>query len=80
MKSEEELFIPTGNVFFEQIENLVWMDDITYTEAVIVWCDQHGIEPETAGIIIKKNPHLKARIQEEAEALHFLPKEARLPI
>ena len=80
MKSEEDLFVPTGNVFVEQIEHIVWMEDISYMEAVISWCDRHGLEPETAASIIKKTPMIKEKVKAEAEALNYLPKENRLPL
>ena len=47
-------------------------------DAVLHYCDQNGMEPETAAQLV--NSKLKAQIREEAEELNFLPKTAKLPI
>jgi|TARA_R100000479_G_C6247550_1_gene151134 hypothetical protein len=47
-------------------------------DAILHYCDQNGMEPETAAQLV--NTKLKAQIREEAEVLNFLPKTAKLPI
>lgn len=72
--------IPSANVFAEQIEELVWSLDVPYTEAVIIWCEKRGLEPEIAASLVKKVAPLKMKIQVEAEEVNVLPRSgARLP-
>tara|TARA_B100000424_G_scaffold199592_1_gene156711 strand:- start:407 stop:553 length:147 start_codon:yes stop_codon:yes gene_type:complete len=47
-------------------------------DAVLHYCDQNNMEPETAAQLV--NTKLKAQIREEAEVLNFLPKTAKLPL
>jgi hypothetical protein len=65
--------------FAEMIEELVWLHDIPYMEAVILYCDKTGMEVEVAGDLVKSSP-LKDKIKTEAENLFYLPKSSRLPI
>lgn len=66
--------------FFEAVDALVWKHDMTYMDAVILYCEKHNIELEAVISLIKNNDNLKSKIQMEAEDLNFLPKTARLPI
>ncbi len=66
--------------FFESVETLVWQHDMTYMEAVILYCEKNQVEIESVISLIKNNDNLKSKIQLEAEDLNFLPKSARLPI
>jgi hypothetical protein len=63
-----------------EIEELVWMKDITYLEASISWAEDNGYEIETISSIINKNHKLKAKIEEEARNLNFLKKVSKLPL
>jgi hypothetical protein len=74
-----ELKIKTPTEFAHEIEELVWLHDIEYIEAVVLYCDTNNIEIETAASLIKMNANFKSKVQSEAETLHFLPKIARLP-
>jgi len=66
--------------FSEQIEEIVYLKDLSYMDAIIEYCEETGFEIEVAAGLLSDT--LKYKIQEEAEALHFLPKSntARLPI
>jgi hypothetical protein len=66
--------------FSLNIEELVWEKDITYMDAMMLYCEQHNFELEIAAKLI--SGALKSKIKLEAEELHFLPKSntARLPI
>jgi hypothetical protein len=77
----EKLGIPDSGActFAEMIEEIVWAKDISYMEAVILYCDKTGMEIEAAGELVAKSP-VKDKIQTEAENLNFLPKSSRLPI
>ena len=68
----------TSSEFYIKIQKLVEQTKLSYMDAVLHYCDQNGMEPETAAQLI--NGKLKAQIREEAEELNFLPKTAKLPI
>ena len=68
------------NRFSMAIEELVYMKDIPYIDAVVEYCEQTGFEIETAAKLV--SGVLKSKIQMEAEDLHFLAKSntAKLPL
>ena len=72
------LQVQSSNEFYIKIQELVIQTKLSYMDAVLHYCDQNGMEPETAAQLI--NGKLKAQIREEAEELNFLPKTAKLPI
>ena len=72
------LQVQSSNEFYIKIQELVEQTKLSYMDAVLHYCDQNGMEPETAAQLI--NGKLKAQIREEAEELNFLPKTAKLPI
>ena len=72
------LQIQSSNEFYIKIQELVKETKLSYMDAVLHYCDQNGMEPETAAQLV--NSKLKAQIREEAEELNFLPKTAKLPI
>lgn len=49
-------------------------------DAIIQWCSERGVEVEVAVPMIEKNPAISALLREEAEALNYLKKSARLPV
>lgn len=66
--------------FVEDIEKICYEKNIEYIDAVVFWCQKHGLEIETAAYWIKKDPVMRAKIQFEAENLNILKRGARLPI
>lgn len=66
--------------FSMEIEELVYMKDIPYIDAVVMYCEQTGFEVETAAKLI--SGVLKSKIKLEAEDLHYLKKTttSQLPI
>ena len=68
----------TSAEFYTMIVKLVEDTKLSYMDAVLHYCDQNNMEPETAAQLV--NTKLKAQIREEAEVLNFLPKTAKLPI
>jgi hypothetical protein len=66
--------------FSMEIEELVYMKDIPYIEAVVMYCEQTGFEIETAAKLI--SGVLKSKIKLEAEDLHYLKKSntSQLPL
>ena len=62
----------------ENIENLVQKTNMTYIDAVMHYCEENKLEPETAGKMI--GGKLKQNIQDEAEDLHLIERTSKLPI
>tara|TARA_B100000959_G_scaffold260022_1_gene296114 strand:+ start:1039 stop:1263 length:225 start_codon:yes stop_codon:yes gene_type:complete len=65
-------------LFSENIEKLVQSTKMTYIDAVLHYCEENKLEPESAGKMI--NGKLLQNIQEEAENLHLIASTAKLPI
>jgi hypothetical protein len=70
----------TSEKFIKEIENLVTRYDLDYMDAVVHYCEKNNIELEAAAGIIRSNLRIKAKLQDEAEELNFLPKRAKLPV
>ena len=66
--------------FTKEIEKLVLTRKMEYIDAVIYFCEQKGLDVETAASLIRNNSKLKASIQLEAEKLNYLPKTTQLPL
>ena len=64
--------------FMENIEALVQKTKMTYIDAILYYCEENNLEPETAGQLV--GGKLKQQIQEEAEELHLVKRSAKLPI
>ena len=71
--------IITPNKFALIIEDIVRKKRISYMDAVILYCEEHGVDPSnTKGLI---NKTLKEKIAFEAQGLNMLKeKTAKLPI
>jgi hypothetical protein len=65
--------------FSLSIETIVAKKNIPYMDAIIMYCEETGLEVELAAKLV--SGALKSKIQMEAEQLHFLPKSntAKLP-
>ena len=68
----------TTKTFSLQIENIAKEKKITHMEAVLWYCKDQGIEPDTVSNLLSKG--LKEKIEANARDLNFLPKQAQLPI
>lgn len=66
--------------FSLNIESMVRDKSIPYMDAIILYCQETGLEVELAAKLI--SGALKSKIKIEAEELHFLPKSNthKLPI
>ena len=75
-------FVPGKSLkdFQREIERLAFEKRIEFMDAVLLYCEQTGMEIEAAGSLIKSSAKMKARIQDEAEALNYFPKTAELPL
>ena len=67
MPTKEEI-----TTFSLRIETLVSEKSIPYMDAILLHCEDTGLEVELAAKLI--SGALKSKIQLEAEELHFLPK------
>ena len=68
------------NRFSMAIEELVYMKDIPYIEAIVMYCEENNYEVELAAKLV--SGVLKSKIQMEAEDLHYLEKSntSKLPL
>ena len=68
------------NKFSMAIEEMVYMKDIPYIDAVVMYCEETGFELETAAKLI--SGVLKSKIKLEAEDLHYIKKSntSQLPL
>ena len=46
--------------------------DISFCEAITMWCEKNNVELELLSGIIKKNVALKARVEEDARKRNLL--------
>ena len=70
--------LSTSKTFTLVIENIVKEKDLTHMDAVLWYCEQEGLEPDSLGTLISKG--LKEKIEANARELNFLPRQAQLPI
>ena len=68
----------TPKTFSFKIENIALEIKITHMEAVLLYCKQNEIEPDSVGSLISKG--LKEKIEANARELNFLPRQAQLPL
>jgi len=68
------------NNFSLAIEELVYMKDIPYIDAIVMYCEETGFEVEMAAKMV--SGVLKSKIRIEAEDLHYIAKSntSKLPI
>ena len=64
--------------FSFKIEEIVEDKDVSYMDAVLIFCEETGFEIEVAAKLISSS--LKSKIKMEAEELHFLPKSNTLKL
>jgi uncharacterized protein YdhG (YjbR/CyaY superfamily) len=66
--------------FSMEIEEIVYMKDVSYMDAIILFCEEKGFEIEMAAKLI--SGALKSKVKLEAEELNFLPRSntAKLPL
>ena len=66
--------------FSMAIEEMVYMKDIPYIDAICIYCEENGFEIEMAAKLV--SGVLKSKVQLEAEDLHYLKKTntSQLPL
>ena len=60
------------------VDELVRTKNLTHMEAILYYCEQNLIEPDTINKWIDRS--LKEKLQADAEALNYLPKTSSLPV
>lgn len=66
--------------FANIIEAICIEKEVGYIDAIVLWCEEFGVEPETVAIHVENNQNLKSKIQTEAEDRNVIKKESRLPL
>lgn len=66
--------------FSLEIERVRKEKNVSYLDAIVLYCEQYDFDLETAAKIL--SPMIKTQLRIEAEDLHFLPrpKSRRLPL
>ena len=75
---EQKLSLSTPKIFTLEIEKIAKEKEISHMDAVLLYCDNEGIEPDSVGSLISKA--LKEKVEANARDLNFLPKQAQLPV
>jgi|TARA_R100000030_G_scaffold95217_1_gene82539 replication initiation and membrane attachment protein DnaB len=60
------------------IDQKVQMKQMTHMDAILEYCKEKEIEPDTITHLINRT--LKEKIKLNAEELHYLPKSGTLPV
>lgn len=69
----------TPKRFSKIIEDIVKDKQVTHMDAILLYCDNHELEPEDIRKFISKT--LKDKVTVNAQDLHYLPKTtAELPV
>ena len=74
----EELQIMSSKKFSYEIEEYVKKTGVSYLDAIMEYCTENKIEPETVATLISKP--LKEKIEADAMKLNLIPKVSQLPI
>ncbi len=77
---EDNLPFINSEKFHKLVDDLVWEDDITYLEAVMIICDRTGIAPEDLMRRRLISPNLKEKLHQDGVDSGVLKEESRLPI
>lgn len=64
--------------FSQEIMKLVSSTGLEYIEAIVEYCEQTGLEVESAAMLL--TPAVKSKIADEALSSNMIKKFARLPI
>ena len=70
--------LSTTKTFSLEIESIAKEKKVTHMEAVLWYCNDQDIEPDSVKGLISKP--LKEKIEANARDLNFLPRQAQLPV
>jgi hypothetical protein len=65
--------------FYQKIEDIVWLYDVSWMEAIVMFTEEKNLDIEAVVPLIQKHAKLKDCLAQDAEALNFLPKTNRIP-
>ena len=74
----EEFQVMSSKKFSYEIEEFVKKTGVSYLDAVMEYCTENKIEPETVASLFSKP--LKEKIEVDAMKLNLLPKVSQLPL
>lgn len=77
-KIEKQIIKETQRSFSEKVEDLVWMKDISYLDAIAELTEEHGFEPQQVPKLL--TPDLYNKLVIESENLFLIKKTRRLDI
>ena len=66
--------------FSRDIEELIYMNDVSYIDAVVLWCEKNDFEIEYAAELVKKDNVTLINVEAEAKELNYIKKGDKLPI
>jgi hypothetical protein len=66
--------------FSRDIEEIIYMHDVKYIDAVVIWCEKNNFEIEYAAELVKKDNVTLVNIEAEAKELNYIKKSDTLPI
>jgi len=79
-KEELESLFLTAEKLYKEIDELVWMEDITYLEATMKICEEKQIDVEDIKKLKLVSPILYSKLHSEATSLGQLKPSATLPV
>ena len=69
----------TPKRFSKIVENIVKDKQVNYMDAILIYCENHELEPEDVKKFVSKT--LKEKVAVNAQDLHYLPRTtAELPV
>lgn len=74
----EEFRVMSAKKFSYQIEEYVNKTGSSYLDAILEYCSDNNLEPESVASLITKP--LKEKIEVEAMKLNLIPKVSQLPL
>lgn len=76
----DELVLPGANInFFKEIDELFDKTG-SYLDAIIHWCEKNNLEVTHITSLVSANNISIARLECDAERLHFLKPKRRIPL
>jgi len=54
-------------------------EGMEYTEAIVTWCEEHGVDVEFAAALVKKSPTLLSNMEISAAGLRQIKQVKELP-
>ena len=65
--------------FVLEIEKLVKGKGLNYLDAIMLYVEKYDVDPETIASIVRKNPNLKGKLQEDCMRLNLVEKIRTIP-